>query len=196
MLQINKVFNERKDKFMKELNRWVDVRKKQVREVTNLNVSIKKLDELNAYLTLKEVKDIEQPYYIYINGELVKKLDKNYTIVEYTPLDESYNVRAHVNDKKEILEYYFDITYGKNKIVDGIPYYNDLFLDIIYYQEPATKSSTYIHLDDRADLENALREGVIDKDQYDYAHQVTEKLLKELKTGQNRFVNRGIGDVP
>ena len=50
---------------MKELNRWVDVRKKQVREVTDLNVSIKKLDELNAYLTLKEVKDLEQPYYIY-----------------------------------------------------------------------------------------------------------------------------------
>ena len=43
---------------MKELNRWVDVRKKQVREVTNLNVSIKKLDELNAYLTLKEVKPV------------------------------------------------------------------------------------------------------------------------------------------
>ena len=180
---------------MKELNRWVDVRKKQVKEVTNLNVSIKKLEDLNAYLTIKEVKDLEQPYFIYINGELVKKMDKNYKIIEYTPLDESYNVRAHVNDKNEILEYYFDITYGKNKIIDGIPYYNDLFLDVVYYQEAATKSSTYIHLSDRNDLEEALEEGVIDKEQYDYAYQITDKLLKELKNGQNRFVKRGIKDL-
>ncbi len=180
---------------MKELNRWVDVRKKQVKEVTNLNVSIKKLEDLNAYLTIKEVKDLEQPYFIYINGELVKKMDKNYKIIEYTPLDESYNVRAHVNDKNEILEYYFDITYGKNKIIDGIPYYNDLFLDVVYYQEVATKSSTYIHLSDRNDLEEALEKGIIDKEQYDYAYQITDKLLKELKSGQNRFVKRGIKDL-
>ena len=109
---------------MKKLNKWVDVRKKQVREVTDMDITIKKLEEKNTYITLKEVKAVEQPYSVYINGERVKKLDKDFTIIEYTPLDKKYNVRIHVNDKKEILEYYFDII-AENKIKDGIPIYND-----------------------------------------------------------------------
>lgn len=178
---------------MKELNKWVDVRKKQVREVTDMDIVIKKIDELNSYITIKDIHEVEEPHYIYINGELVKKLDKNYTMIEYTPLDEYYNVRIHVNDKNEILEYYFDITYG-NEIRKGIPFYNDLYLDVVYYQPVATKSSTYIHLDDRNDLENALRNDIIDKEQYDFAYRITDKLMKELKAGTNRFVNRGLED--
>lgn len=45
---------------MKELNKWVDVRKKQVREVTDMDITIKKLQDKNTYITLKEVKAVEQ----------------------------------------------------------------------------------------------------------------------------------------
>lgn len=178
---------------MKELNKWIDVRKKQVREATDMDITIKKIDELNCYITLKQINEVEEPYYQYINGELIKKLDKNYTVIEYTPLDEYYNVRAFVNDKLEILEYYFDITY-ENEIREGIPFYNDLFLDVVYFQKPATKSETYIHLDDRKDLEDALKNNVIDKEQYEFAYKITAKLMKELKSKTNRFVNRGLED--
>ena len=51
---------------MKELNKWVDVRKKQVREVTDMDITIKKLQDKNTYITLKEVKAVEQPYNVYI----------------------------------------------------------------------------------------------------------------------------------
>ena len=165
---------------MKKLNKWVDVRKKQVREVTDMDITIKKLEEKNTYITLKEVKAVEQPYSVYINGERVKKLDKDFTIIEYTPLDKKYNVRIHVNDKKEILEYYFDII-AENKIKDGIPFYNDLYLDVVYFQPAATKEGTYIQLVDCNELEEALKENIIDKEQFDMAYIEAEKLMKELK---------------
>ena len=178
---------------MKKLNKWVDVRKKQVREVTDLDITIKKLEEKNTYITLKEVKAVEQPYSVYINGERVKKLDKDFTIIEYTPLDKKYNVRIHVNDKKEILEYYFDII-AENKIKDGIPYYNDLYLDVVYFQPAATKEGTYIQLVDCNELEEALKENIIDKEQFDMAYIEAEKLMKELKEKKNWYVNRGLED--
>ena len=178
---------------MKELNKWVDVRKKQVREVTDMDITIKKLEEKNTYITLKEVKAVEQPYSVYINGERVKKLDKDFTIIEYTPLDKKYNVRIHVNDKKEILEYYFDII-AENKIKDGIPYYNDLYLDVVYFQPAATKEGTYIQLVDCNELEEALKENIIDKEQFDMAYIEAEKLMKELKEKKNWYVNRGLED--
>ena len=178
---------------MKKLNKCVDVRKKQVREVTDMDITIKKLEEKNTYITLKEVKAVEQPYSVYINGERVKKLDKDFTIIEYTPLDKKYNVRIHVNDKKEILEYYFDII-AENKIKDGIPFYNDLYLDVVYFQPAATKEGTYIQLVDCNELEEALKENIIDKEQFDMAYIEAEKLMKELKEKKNWYVNRGLED--
>ena len=178
---------------MKKLNKWVDVRKKQVREVTDMDITIKKLEEKNTYITLKEVKAVEQPYSVYINGERVKKLDKDFTIIEYTPQDKKYNVRIHVNDKKEILEYYFDII-AENKIKDGIPFYNDLYLDVVYFQPAATKEGTYIQLVDCNELEEALKENIIDKEQFDMAYIEAEKLMKELKEKKNWYVNRGLED--
>ena len=175
------------------MRRKVDVRKKCTREAKKMEVTIVKLDELEAYLTLKEIKEVTKPYSIYINGELVKKIDKNYTLLEYTPLKENYNVRAYIDDKLNILEYYFDIT-DSNAIEDGIPYYDDLYLDVVFFQECATKSSTFINLEDRNDLLDALKKGEIDQTKYDFAFEVADKIMKELKNKTNKFVNRGICD--
>ena len=50
-----------------------------------------------------------------------------------------------MNDKNEIFEYYLDITDGM-KIENGVPYYKDLFLDIIYYnnKEERERLNNYI----------------------------------------------------
>ena len=182
---------------MKELNKWVDVRKRQVREVTDMNVTIIKDEDLNAYITLKEINAVSEPHIIPVNGNWITKLDKNYTILEYTPLDKLYNVRVHINDKLEILEYYFDIIL-ENKIenIDGqdVPFYNDLYLDVVYYQEAATKSSKFILLDDRDELKEALRNGIIDEEEYNLAYSEANKLMEELKQGKNIFVNRNLED--
>lgn len=175
------------------MKRKVDVRKKYTREAKNMEVSIIKSEDLNAYITLKEIKEVTEPYSMYINGELVKKIDNNYTLLEYTPLNENYNVRVYIDNQLNILEYYFDITDG-NEIENGIPYYDDLYLDVVFYQECATKSSTYINLEDRNDLSDALKRGDIDQEKYDFAFKIADKLMKELKNGTNKFVNRGLKD--
>lgn len=182
---------------MKELNKWVDVTKRQVREVTDMLVSINKSDELNAYVTLKEVIDVEEPHIIPVNGKWITKLDKNYTIIEYSPLDKLYNVRAHINDKHEILEYYFDIILEHEiRVIDGkeVPFYNDLYLDVIYYQSVATRSTNFILLDDRDELKAALKNGIIDEEEYELAYSIANPLMEELLRGKNKFVNRGLKD--
>lgn len=182
---------------MKELNKWVDIRKKQTREVTDMDVTIVKDESLNSYITLKEVKELTEPHIIPVNGEWITKLDKGYTILEYSPIDELYNVREHINDKKEILEYYFDIILQREiRKEDGldIPFYNDLYLDVIVYEKAATKSEPFILLDDRDELKAALKEEKIDQEEYDLAYKVANALMKEIKEGKNRFINRGLKD--
>lgn len=182
---------------MKTLDKWVDVRKKQTREVTDMTVTIVKDESLNSYITLKEVNDLTKPHKIPVNGRWITKLDKNYTILEYTPLDKLYNVRVHINDKEQILEYYFDIIL-QNEIrkIEGkdIPFYNDLYLDVIYYQKVATQTDNFILLDDRDELKGALNDGKIDQEEYDLAYEVENSLMEELLTNNNIFVNRGLKD--
>lgn len=182
---------------MKTLDKWVDVRKKQTREVTDMTVTIVKDESLNSYITLKEVNDLTKPHKIPVNGRWITKLDKNYTILEYTPLDKLYNVRVHINDKEQILEYYFNIIL-QNEIrkIEGkdIPFYNDLYLDVIYYQKVATQTDNFILLDDRDELKDALNDGKIDQEEYDLAYEVANSLMEELLTNNNIFVNRGLKD--
>ena len=182
---------------MKELDKWIDVRKKQVREVTDMDITIVKDEKLNSYITLKEIKKVSTPHMIPVNGNWITKLDTNFTILEYTPLNKLYNVRVHINDKLEILEYYFDITLeNKIQIIDGqpVPFYNDLYLDVAFYQEAATKSSSFILLDDRDELKEALEMGKIDEEEYNLAYNEANKLMEELKQGKNIFVNRKLKD--
>lgn len=182
---------------MKELDKWVSVTKKQVREVTDMIVTIEKNDELNSYVTLKEILDLEEPHRIPVNGRWITKLDKGYTIIEYSPLDKLYNVRVHVNDKQEILEYYFDIILDHEiRNIDGkeVPFYNDLYLDVILYTSKATNSASFILLDDRDELKSALKQGKIDEEEYNLAYSVANSLMQELLEGKNKFVNRGLDD--
>lgn len=183
---------------MKEIEKWVDVRKKQVREVKDIEITIVEDKELNAYITLKEAKDVSEKYIVPINGKWITKLDKNYTIMEYTPLDKPYNVRVHINDKQEILEYYFDITMKNEiRIIDGkkIPFYNDLYLDVVYYTKTTTRlNNGFIYLDDRDELKKALEEEKIDEKQYKFAYDVANSLMEEILEGKNKFINRGIED--
>ena len=185
---------------MSNLNKWVDVREKQIREATDTNITIKKLDNLNCYFTVKEINEIDENNEIVVNHPSCRKIDKNFKMLEYTPIDEDYNVRVYVNDKNEIFEYYLDVTDGM-EVREGVPYYNDLFLDVIYYNKnkkmtnfKMEDSNVNLYMLDENELEDALNENIITKDQYNKAYRVANKLMYEIENGTNIFINRGLTD--
>lgn len=185
---------------MSKLDNWVDVRKKQIREAIDANITIKKIDDLNCYFTVKEINEIDKNNEILIKYPASRKLRKNFKVLEYTPIDKDYNVRVYVNDKNEIFEYYLDITDGM-ELRDDIPYYNDLYLDIIYYNQNK-KMINYKMEDieknlvmlDEQELKDALNEKIITKEQYEKAYKVAYNLMDEIKNGTNIFINRGLRD--
>ena len=185
---------------MSKLDNWVDVRKKQIREAIDTNITIKKLDKLNCYFTVKEINEIDKNNEILIKYPKCRKLNENFKVLEYTPIDKDYNVRVSVNDKDEIFEYYLDVTDGM-ELREGIPYYNDLYLDIIYYNQNK-KMINYKMEDidknlvmlDESELKDALNEKIITKEQYEKAYKVANNLINEIQDGTNIFINRGLKD--
>ena len=163
-----------------------------MKEVTKSVIKTKFDKELNAYITYKHSLETTFTCKVYVNGKRKVIFDKGYTLLEYSPLDEKYNVRIFIDDQGNILQYYFDVI--KNfEIENGEIYYNDMYLDVLYHL-PYFADTSYIELADENELIDSYNKGEIDKETFDYCYKVAEKLMNELLKGKNRFVNRGIKD--
>ena len=65
-----------------------------------------------------------------------------------------------------------------------MPYYVDLYLDILSYPDK-NKVSFY----DEDELEEALNNKIISKKDYNLAYKVGNKLKKEIEEGTNKYMN-------
>ena len=77
------------------------------------------------------------------------------------------------NEKKEIQQYYFDIT-DKNVINDKDAYFYDLYLDVVV-------SNKQIYVLDEDELENAYSQNEINKEQYEKAINMKNQLVYHLE---------------
>lgn len=141
--------------------------------------------EKNAFISIKQILRTQSPFTI-LNpkGQEVTLIDTGYYIVEFTPMGAFWNGRVFLDEKQKVLEYYFDMSL-QNGVEDGVPYYDDLYLDVIY--DP--NEDGFLLTDDLDELDAALAEGTISKDEYKLALKTGEMILSEIRSGTNAFVN-------
>ena len=158
--------------------------KTYLRGVSDWDFVMQKQKSENYYLSIKKINEIDQPFIVDISGQSVVYIDNGYYIVEFTPLEQFYNVRVFLDRNVEVLGYYFDISRG-NGVEENIPYYDDLYLDIIHC--PADNNFTVIV--DEDELLRALNTGRITMEEFNFANEVCSKLFEEIQANKNIFVN-------
>ena len=62
-----------------------------------------------CYISIKKILELDEPFF---TRKGLCLINQNYYIVEIVPLHENYCIRVFVNDKKEIILYYFDISFN------------------------------------------------------------------------------------
>ena len=153
-----------------------------MREAIDYNIFI--INEIDFFITIKKYKKVSSSFRIkYDNNTEVDYIKDGYYVIEITPLKENYNIRYYVNSNKEIIDYYIDITY-ENGVEYKIPYYIDLYLDIIH--NPIDDSVKFC---DEEELLEALNNKIINKKDYDFAYKIGNKLLDEIKSKSNKYLN-------
>ncbi len=154
------------------------ISKTYVRDVEKFNLKILRIDD--KFVCVKQILSTKLPF---ITSTGLKLIDNNYQIVEILPQDKNYAMRVFVDDKKQIIQRYFDVT--KQNSIDAdtnIPFYLDLYLDVII-------EGSNIKVLDEAELVAAYKNNQISKDDYDLAISTKEQLLKELKSSENDLLN-------
>lgn len=117
-------------------------------------------------------------------------LDSGYTWLEFYEYGTKNRLTAMYNANNEIIEWYYDVSkeIGKDE-KNGIPYEDDLYLDVIFMPD-----GSHIILD-RDELDEALRAGKITKEEYDIAINEANRIVNEtdvikLKKFTDYWMNR------
>ena len=144
----------------------------------NLNDNYEQIrvDEVffKGYACYLKLQNIEKPLIVNNGKENICIKDNNYEWFEVYPDNGKYAITIMFDDKGNLIEWYFDI--AKNiGIEDGIPYEDDLYLDMII-----TKDGKMLVIDED-ELISAYNNSIITKDDFDSAY----KTLEELK---NKYV--------
>lgn len=155
------------------------ISKTYLRDVNRYKLEIY-YDNDDYYLSVKKIISIKEPF-ILSNGLCI--INNGYYIVEVLPKKENYTMRVYFNEKKERLEYYFDISL-KNDLDEEsrIPYYDDLYTDI-------TVTGEKIEVIDEEELKEALEKQKISNDEYDLANKTRDRLLQSIKNKDNKYMN-------
>ena len=120
-----------------------------------------------------------------MNGETL--VDDGYMLIEITPKNSNYNIRVFFDEERNILQRYIDISKSTGFDSEAnAPYYDDLFLDIIIGK------TGDIRVLDEDELEEALSLGIITKDEFDFAVQIKDDLLKQIQEKSNKFIELDI----
>ncbi len=165
-----------------------------MREVIDSEINTYLNDELNAFVTIKNIKKTKRKSILTCVNKEIVFVDDNYFIIEYSPIEENYNVRIFINNKGEIIQYYFDIV---NKFIykDDEIYYEDLYLDVTYNSNIiTTNKKNKIKLLDQSDLYMAYLNYDISSEEYNLAYRTAYKIINELEYKKNIFYNRGLID--
>ena len=146
-------------------------------------------EQLNGFIALKYIKDITKPLTAFCNGKKYVGLDNGFSILEYVPLDRNYNCRVFFDRENAPICFYFDINNGSG-VENGMPWYDDLYLDVTVECPKITEIGFYIRLDDEIEFKMAKKEGKIDQETYEKGYQVAIELMNQLRAGENDIVQR------
>ena len=103
-------------------------------------------------------------------------MDDNFKWLKlYPENNKNIAVSVAIDDKNTIVEWYFDIAKSSGLAKNGIPYIDDLYLDVILYPSGELK------LIDQEDLREALLNNKINNSDFNLAYNVANDLMNNVK---------------
>lgn len=151
------------------------------RRVTHRHFKSKYVDNelFKGYVTLYSIHDLRDPLWKTYGGHTFRIADKGYTWLQYYPKGAHYVVTAMFDDTGEIVEWYIDVCKTQGVTDQGVPWFDDLYLDIVVLRNGE------VFLMDEDELDDALSGGSITVRDYDLATETAREILQAIQ--ERRF---------
>lgn len=129
---------------------------------------------LNGYIGLMEIKEVNKAQVWKFNGKDIVVCDKGRKWLSILPYNDWYCITAMMDEDEKILLWYIDMIAAQGIDADGMPYFDDLYLDLVVYPDGT------IVIDDMGELEDALTKGDITQEQFHLAIETSHKLQRGI----------------
>lgn len=140
-------------------------------------------DFFTGYVGLMEIQQVSEAQKWKFNDNEFVVCDAGLKWLSILPKDDFYCITAMMNQDNDILVWYIDMIAAQGIDADGIPYFDDLYLDLVVYPNGE------ILVDDMDELEEALCQADITQAQFDLAVHTADTLknglLKDIRLFQN-----------
>ncbi|MBL4937796.1 DUF402 domain-containing protein [Clostridium sp. YIM B02515] len=131
-------------------------------------------DLLSGYISLIKIEKVKQKITVDYDQSEEILLDDGYKGLMFLPDEANWCVSVIYNTSNEVVKWYFDITKENSINKQGIPFYDDLYLDI------AVSPNYKVVILDEDEIKEALDLKEITQSDYEMAYNTCNKILKEL----------------
>ena len=144
--------------------------------ILSKELHIKKVNTeiFKGHIAIMEVNNITCTQTWRFRGEDIVVCDKGMKWLSIMPQDDFYCITAMLDEKDEVILWYIDMIAAQGVDTDGVPYFDDLYLDLVIYADGT------VVVDDRDELEDALASGDITQEQFELALRTCERLQAEV----------------
>ncbi len=139
------------------------------------------MPEFSGYIGLIKIHKVDRPQIWKYNGEDLIVCDDNFQWLTIMPKDDFYCITVMMNGNGEIQVCYIDMIAEQGYDEDGVPYFYDLYLDLVVYPD-----GTIVE-DDMDELQMAFAECNITRKQFDLAIDTCNKLKNGLLNDMTSF---------
>lgn len=131
--------------------------------------------EFSGHVALMRLDRVSQPLILPLGGREYRLADNGFAWMTHFPQGRNYTVTTIFDREDRAVEWYIDVCARTGVDERGIPWFDDLYLDIVVLPDGG------IFLLDEDELEDALATGAVTQEEYDLAWREARRLLAALK---------------
>ncbi|HEU5139524.1 MAG TPA: DUF402 domain-containing protein, partial [Bacillales bacterium] len=150
---------------------WQRIRKK------SFHVDYLKTEKFTGHVSFLYLKEVSEPVWVENNQEYLCVADSNYLWVQHFPEGACHTQTAMFDAAGDAVQWYIDICKPYGIAEDGVPWFEDLYLDIVMNPDGD------FQLLDADELEDALNRAEISREDYDLAWAEANQLVREIREG-------------
>ena len=138
-------------------------------------------DIFKGYVCLLKFHNVEKPLIVYNGKDNICIKDNGYEYIEIYPDDCKYVITVIYDNKKNLIEWYFDIS-KKIGVENEIPYEDDLYLDMVI-----TPDGNKFVIDED-ELSEARNSGLITDDDVNSAYEILKIIEEEYGNNIQKLI--------
>lgn len=141
-------------------------------------------NDFKGYVSLIQIHKVTDPIVVKVAEQDICVADNNYCWTRHFPDEGNYSLITMYDADQEVIQWYFDICTGNKVDAQGMPFFDDIYLDI------SVMGNGEIYLLDEDELEDALTNNIITIKQYQQARADALELLAKIRNDEIRLLNK------